>query len=221
MGDVGADSLASLFVAGLLIVAAVAVAASLRPWRVVATGPGGPPWPWLALPCAMPLLWALDRHTTMQLVPTFSGASMLVLMAGWPLAVLLLLPVATGAALAGPLEAAEAMHRLFWLGLVPATGALGLGAALRRFLPRHIFIYILGRGFFATFVVVLVASLGSELGRATPSGVTAADLFIAHLLSAFGEASITGMFTAIMVAYRPHWLATYADRLYLPPAPRR
>ena len=35
-------------------------------------------------------------------------------------------------------------------------------------------------------------------------------------LSAFGDAWITGMLTAIFVAFRPHWLATYTDRLYLP-----
>lgn len=27
---------------------------------------------------------------------------------------------------------------------------------------------------------------------------------------------MTGMLTAIFVAFRPHWLATYSDSLYLP-----
>jgi uncharacterized membrane protein len=29
------------------------------------------------------------------------------------------------------------------------------------------------------------------------------------------------MITAIFVAFRPQWLATYTDRLYLPPTPGR
>lgn len=32
----------------------------------------------------------------------------------------------------------------------------------------------------------------------------------------FAEAFLTGMCVAIAVAYRPQWLATYSDRLYLP-----
>jgi uncharacterized membrane protein len=36
------------------------------------------------------------------------------------------------------------------------------------------------------------------------------------VLAAFGDAFITGMLVAIFVAFRPQWLATYTDRLYLP-----
>jgi hypothetical protein len=36
-----------------------------------------------------------------------------------------------------------------WQGVVPATFALVLGAALRRWLPAHPFVYVLGRGFLA------------------------------------------------------------------------
>jgi uncharacterized membrane protein len=39
---------------------------------------------------------------------------------------------------------------------------------------------------------------------------------LARLLAAFGDAFITGMLVAIFVAFRPEWLATYTDRLYLP-----
>jgi uncharacterized membrane protein len=39
---------------------------------------------------------------------------------------------------------------------------------------------------------------------------------LARGLAASGDAFITGMLVAIFVAFRPHWLATYSDRLYLP-----
>ena len=37
-----------------------------------------------------------------------------------------------------------------------------------------------------------------------------------------GEKSLTAvaMLVAIFVAFRPQWLATYSDRIYLPPRPR-
>jgi len=38
---------------------------------------------------------------------------------------------------------------------------------------------------------------------------------IAHWLIAWGDAFLTGMATAILVAYKPDWLATWSDRLYL------
>ena len=42
------------------------------------------------------------------------------------------------------------------------------------------------------------------------------DLLLARWLFAWGDAFITGMLVAIFVAFRPQWLATYADRIYLP-----
>lgn len=206
-----------LVIDALMVLVAAGIALSLRPWRALV---GGPPWPWIAMWAAMPLLWALDRHAPVPLALPLSGASMLVLLAGWPLAVLAMLPAAVVTMLFAPASAMEALHRLAWLGIVPATLALLLGAAWRRWLPHHLFVYILGRGFFGTFIaVVLPASVPMALGGG-PAGSATGDLLIARVLAAFAEATLTGMATAILVAYHPQWLATYADRLYLPPAPR-
>ncbi len=49
-----------------------------------------------------------------------------------------------------------------------------------------------------------------------PLGTSMEDLLLARAFAAWGDAFITGMLTAIFVAFRPHWLATYADRIYLP-----
>ena len=70
----------------LAVVAALATAVALRPWR--ALGASGPPWVWLATWALLPLLWSADRHAHSALVQPLSGASLLLLMAGWPLAVL-------------------------------------------------------------------------------------------------------------------------------------
>lgn len=203
----------------VLAAAALVLALALRPWRAV--GAEGPPWPWLAWWAALPLLWGADRYAAMPIVQPLSGAALLVLLAGWPLAVLALVPVALVTAWAGALPWDDALHRLVWLGIVPATLALGLGTALRRWLPRHLFVYILGRGFFATMLAAACAgALALWLGGA-PVGSEVADLLVGRWLAASGEAFLTGMLVAIFVAFRPHWLATYSDRLYLPgTAPR-
>lgn len=208
----------------LLALVALAVALALRPWRALPRA--GPPWPWLAWGAAMPLMWTADRLSAAPLAPPLSGSCLLMLMAGWPLAVLGLAPVALLAAWLGDLTAAQALQRLVWLGIVPATFALALGAATRRWLPHHLFVYILGRGFFATALAGMAAAgIAVGLALATGAAPTAAerpdafDLMLARGLVAWGDAFLTGMLVAIFVALRPQWLATYADRIYLPGRP--
>jgi uncharacterized membrane protein len=194
--------------------AALALALALRPWRSVPAA--GPPWPWLALVPLLALLWSLPgRDGALPLLP-LSGACLLVLLAGWPLATLALTGVAALAWGLGDVPAATAMERLFWLGVAPGSLALLLGLAVRRWLPQHLMVYILGRGFFVTGIALVLVALAQGWLHEPAVAASADDLFIARLLVASGEAFITGMLVAIFVAFRPRWLATYSDRLYLP-----
>jgi uncharacterized membrane protein len=81
-------------------------------------------------------------------------------------------------------------------------------------------IYILGRGYFGTFVAAAAAQVASLLLQGPAPGIPPDGALIARVLAAFAEAFLTGMVTAIAVAFRPAWLATWSDRVYLPPAPR-
>ena len=201
---------------GLFVAVAFALAVATRPWRAVPAE--GPPWPWIAQWSLLPLAWGLGRWLDMPLDVPLSGAPMLVLLAGWPLAVMAM-PLAALMLLAGHLPPAEIVHRLAWLGIVPASLTLGLGAAVRRWLPAHPIVYIFGRGYFGTFLAVLLADLASLALRDAAGGPALDAQLIARVLAAFSEAFLTGMITAIAVAYRPQWLATWSDRLYLPPGP--
>ena len=196
-----------------LAVLALGLALALRPWRAVALA--GPPWPWLAWWACMPLLWGADRYAAVPVAQPLSGAVLLMLMAGWPLAVLAMLPVAGVTMLMADLSTAEALHRLVWVGMVPATLAMALGAAIRRVLPNQLFIYILGRGFFATAIAGAAAGGLSAALHGVPAGLQAADLMLARFLAAWADAFIAGMMVAIFVAFRPQWLATYADHIWL------
>jgi uncharacterized membrane protein len=203
----------------VIALVAIAIACALRPWRGL--GAGGPPWPWLALAALMPLLWTLQRFAPGPIEIAMSGACALVLMAGWPLATLAL-PLVGAAVLFGGVGDADAtLHRLVWLGIVPATLLLAIGALLRRWLPGHLFVYILGRGFIGTGIAVALSGIAAAALAGTPPGLGYGDVYVGRVLAAFGEAFLTGMLTAILVAYRPQWLATYSDRLYLPPPPPR
>jgi len=201
----------------LLALAGLAVALLLRPWRVLPAG--GPPWPWLAWAATMPLLWLADRVAATPIAQPLSGACLLMLMCGWPIAVLTLPLLALAAGAIGGLGGVEALHRGVWLGLVPATLALMLGAALRRWVAHHLFVYILGRGFIGTAVATAAAGSTEAALHGAPAGLSVADLALARGLAAFGDAWLSGLMVAVFVAFRPQWLATYADRIYLPPKP--
>lgn len=197
-----------------LVFMAVAVALALRPWRQLR---GTPLWhPWLASLVLVPWLWAAQRVMPGGMAVQLSGACLMVLMLGWPLAVLSLLPIGLAGAWLGGIAWPQALHHLAWSGMVAATLALAIGLATRRWLPHHPFVFILGRGFLATALAMMGAGTLSALVQPPPEGTDLATLLVSHWLMAWGEAFSTGMLVAIFVAFKPQWLATWSDARYLP-----
>jgi len=191
------------------------LALSMRPWRQLAHG--GLWTPLLASVVILPWFWALPRLHAMPLQLQFSGAVLVLLCLGWPLAVWLMTAISLISAWLAPQTLDRQIGELFFLGLLPATLALALGAAMRRWLPQHPFIYILGRGFLGTALCLFVAR-GLETWLQTPGPLQSTDTpLVAQWLMAWGDAFITGLMTAIGVAFRPQWLATWSDSLYLAP----
>ena len=197
----------------ILLMLVLTAALLMRPWLLLAGATRLTPL--LAALTLLPWLWALPSLHKMPLQLQGSGACLLVLMLGWPLAVPVLCGVGVLAALISPMGWDTALDLTVWLGLVPATLALGLGLAVRRWIGPHLFVYILGRAFLGTVVCVFAAGvLGQWAGHSLP-GVDDDLSLVAHWLIAWGDAFLTGLFTAILVAYKPDWLATWSDQLYL------
>ncbi|XDF37052.1 hypothetical protein RBH89_08360 [Paracidovorax avenae] len=218
-----------------IVLIALAAAAATRPWRLLAARPAfrapegaedassgrkASPLltPLLATLVFLPWIWALPTLHAMPLQLQMSGACLVVLMVGWPLAVPVLATVAAMAALLSPaLSWSEALGLAAWQGVVPATLALLLGALLRRLAGTHLFVYVLGRAFLGTALCMFAASgLALWSGHGLP-GVDPGLAMVARWLMAWGDAVVTGMLCAVFVAFRPEWLATWSDRLYLQP----
>ncbi|TXH59953.1 MAG: hypothetical protein E6Q93_07800 [Burkholderiaceae bacterium] len=196
-----------------VVVLALAVALALRPWLSLR---GTQLWhPWLACLVLMPWLWAAQRYMPAGVAVQLSGACLMVLMLGWPLAVLSLVPIAALGAWLGGIAWPEALDHLAWNGIATATFALGIGLATRRWLPRHPFVFILGRGFLVTALAMVIAGTLSALASPLPEGTELASVLLGHWLMAWGEAFATGMLVAIFVAFKPEWLATWSDARYL------
>lgn len=213
-------SLAQSAVAALLL----ALALAFRPLQTLRRAELRTPW--LAAIVLLPLVWASQRFLPSGLAVHLSGACLLVLMFGWPLAVWTCVPIALVAAwLTAPGDGLAgwwslAVGQLLWIGIVPATCGLLVGLVVRHVLPKHLFVYILGRGFLGTALALMAAALLETALVASAAQHTRGDLWLARALIAWGEAFGTGMFTAIFVAFRPAWMLTYSDERYLPTAPR-
>lgn len=225
----------------LLLIAALGSALLFSPWRMLQFRPIQNPW--MAALVVMPWLWWAQTMLPTGMALHLSGACLLALMVGWPLAVLSMVPIAlagqvlrwmiprdmgrTGTSSMPRLDWADVpaalwhqadalVHQIVWLGLLPATLALGLGLLVRRFAPPHLFVYILGRSFIATALAIMATgTLAWWLGHG-PQELQAEDWLLAWWLLGWGEATSTGMLVAIFVAFRPHWLLTYSDARYLP-----
>jgi len=201
----------------LLVAATGAAALAFRPWSVPRHEALRNAW--FAAVALLAAAWGAQANLPGELPVVLSGACLLVLMFGWPLAVLSVIGLAAAAtALAGatPERGAELAA---WSGVVPATLALGIGLAMRRWLPRNVFVYILGRAFIGTAAATLLAATlhvwwaqGAERGESM--------LVTAGWLVAWGEAFVTGALVAAFVAFRPQWLLTWSDARYLPPPVR-
>ncbi len=196
-----------------ILLVSLAAAALTRPWRMLRGGLLLSPL--LACLVLLPWLWALPRLHAMPLQLQWSGACLLVLLLGWPLAVPALCVVALVAAWLAWAPWSEVLAQTVWQGIVPATLALILGALLRRVLGTHPFVYVLGRAFLGTVACTFAASSLSYWYGHRLIGVGTELSMVARWLMAWGDGFITGMLTAIFVAFRPQWLATWSDRLYL------
>lgn len=198
-----------------LTLATLALLAALlfRPWQLL-TGETRLT-PLLATLTLVPWLWAMPSLHKMPLQLQGSAACLVVLMLGWPLAVPVLCVVGVMAALISPMSWDTALDLTVWLGLIPATLALAMGAAVRRWIGLHLFVYVLVRAFLGTAVCVFVAGvLAQWMGHSMP-GIDDNLSLVAHWLIAWGDAFMTGMLTVLMVAFKPDWLATWSDKLYL------
>ncbi|MDR2991807.1 MAG: hypothetical protein LBU72_07795 [Burkholderiaceae bacterium] len=203
-----------------LVALALGCALLLRPWRLLINP--GLLTPLLAALVIMPLMWALPWLDHMPIRFQLSGACLITLMLGWPLAVPVLCAAAFITGLVVPIGWRGELDLALWLGIVPATLAMLLGAAVRRWLPHNPFVYILGRAFLGTAACLFVAGLLAQwAGHNIAAQVDPLLALVARWLIAWGDAVLTGMLTAIFVAFKPQWLATWSDQIYIAKPPAR
>jgi uncharacterized membrane protein len=206
----------SHLVAFAAVLACAGLAAFFRPLQTLRTAALRSPW--LACLVLLPWLWNVPLWLPRGLPALqFSGACLLTLMFGWPLAVWTLVLVAAIAAVLGGWDWTVAIDHAAWDGVLPASAALGFGLLARRWLPPQPFSYMLGRAFAATLAALVVVRSVQLLTLPLPPQTDPLSLWLGRWLISWGEAVATGMLASACVVWRPQWLATWSDQRYMPP----
>lgn len=151
----------------------------------------------------------------------FFGASLLVAMYGLRPAIVMLAVVTSIVALVSGWALEEAFRQYLILGVLPAFVAAGSMRCISRYLPKHLFIFILGHGYVSGVVSVIIPgvvmfSLHQMLIPAsTGLSMDVVDWLVTLIILSFTEGSLSGMMLAIFVVYKPHWVPRFSDQEYL------
>lgn len=150
----------------------------------------------------------------------FFGSSLLVAMFGlWPALVILFFVAIVGIFIVSGNLAEAATHYIF-AGVLPGLVACLVMDMIRRFMPKHLFILILGNGYMAafsgTFVCgMLIYAIQQLFGLQSLSTVDPVGWIMALIILSFSEGSMSGMLLSIFLIYRPNWVPTYDEKAYL------
>lgn len=198
------------------------VATLLPLLRPAAWQPLREPWRlnlWCAAIAVLFTLWCMRYGMKPGLALHLLGATILTLMFGPKLAQLALYVVAGGVAAAGftgfesyPLTA------LVSASLPVLVSWQGLRLVERR-LPPNLFVFIFVAGFLGAALAMAISAFATVALLAVTGAYDLrylADYYLPYaLLLSWGEAFITGMVMALMVAYYPKWVLLFDDKRYL------
>ena len=165
------------------------------------------------------LLWHMKANVQPGLSFHLLGLTAVTLMFGWSLAV-----VAASLALFGVTLNAGSGWEGFAInalvgGVVPITLTQILLVLIRWYLPKHFFVYVLVNGFLTAGFVGVVSGYLVAWMLILSGAYTLAELDQTFLpffpLMFLPEAMLNGWVMAVLVAFRPEWVYSFSDELYL------
>jgi uncharacterized membrane protein len=206
--------LVTIGLSGAVLVLAVPSA----PWRVWLEDRERQ-WVWLASLGLLVGLWSMNAGITPGLSLRFLLVTALTLMHGWQLAVIGGAMALAVLNLVGVAGWSSFGADLLCVVIVPALVTAQLHEFVHARLPHNYFIYFFITVFVGSALAYNLAGL-VRVGLLAASGTLAeaqvgAEYFAVLPLMSFGEAFVNGMVMAMAVVYRPKWVMSFDDRLYL------
>ncbi len=168
---------------------------------------------------AITLIWTMRAGIDATLSFHLLGATLLTLMFGWAFAVLGIGIVITGMTFIHDGSWSMLPLNILLSGVLPVVISQKIYRFSQCRLPKNFFIYIFICAFFGAAVsmaaVIFATTFTHYLSGAYSIGYLQYNYYQYVLLIMFPEAFITGMLMTLFVAYRPQWVSTFDDRLYL------
>ena len=90
---------------------------------------------------------------------------------------------------------------------------------IQKYIPKHLFVLILGNGYVAAFLSVILSGATLLIGEIifTNSGahIDLEGWLLGLIIIAFMEGSLSGMLLAIFLIFKPNWVSTYNEAAYM------
>jgi len=149
----------------------------------------------------------------------FYGAALLTAMFGPAIGLAILFPVALLSDYLIQGNLIEAAQHYLMVCVLPTIFAYISIQTIQRWIPKHLFVLILGNGYVAAFLSVILSGIALLIGNLLMNGGSAhIDLegwLLGLIIIAFMEGSLSGMLLAIFLIFRPSWVATYNEDAYM------
>jgi uncharacterized membrane protein len=174
---------------------------------------------WCAAVAVIFTLWCIRYSVKPGLMLHLLGATILMLMFGPRLAQLALYLVMAGVGATGIAHFDGYPANALLAGSVPVWVSWLLLRLTERRLPANIFVFIFVAGFLSA-ALAMASSAAATVALHAAAGTYAVAYLTEYylpyaLLLSWGEAFITGMAMALMVAYYPQWVLMFDDKRYL------
>ncbi|SAK88240.1 membrane protein [Caballeronia glebae] len=172
---------------------------------------------WLGVIVAISVLWACNAWFDDGPVIHLLGATLMVTLFDWRLA--LIGTAATTGLAAVVLDASWLSVATTYLlfGALPVAVSTLLQRLSNAWLPRNLFTFIAGHGFITSAIAVAAAcgaTIALEMALAGGPVIVPPAFTRGSLLLGAGEALFTGLLTILITVYKPAWITTYDVRRY-------
>jgi uncharacterized membrane protein len=205
-------------VAGVLAAVASGLAVLSAPWRIWLEDRERQ-WVWLLGLAVLLGVWSMKAGITPGLSLRFLLVTALTLMHGWQLAVIGAALVLVVLTITGQAAWSSFGANLLCIAVVPAMFTAWFHEFVHSRLPHNYFIYFFVTVFVGSALAFNLAGLARLAVLAASGTVEAAhvgpEYFAVLPFMSFGEATVNGMVMAMAVVYRPRWVMSFDDRLYL------
>lgn len=165
------------------------------------------------------LLWSLRIDVQLGLEFHLLGTTSLTLMFGWPLAVVGTTLALLGVTFNGDAHWSSFFFNAILIGILPIAITQLVLVLGRRWLPKHFFIYVLVNAFLASgFAAILIGYSATFLliYSGSYSYLQLKEILIPFFpLMFFPEAWLNGWIMTMLVVFRPQWVGSFDDAVYL------